>query len=415
MKLPFSRRSTLSPYSHSLKLSQLLLMSLKNLAFKKLRTFLTIAGVVIGIAAITFLASLGLGLQRTVTQEVVDSSSIRTVDITSPKSQVIRLDKDNTDRINRLAYVAELGRNFTFAGNLTFKDSTAATVVYGMDKTYMELSTLKLVEGKPVTDFDSTQAVVNTSLLRIMGINNPKEALNLRMNVTAIRPPKNSNDKIETPIEIEIMVVGVAESGSSPEIFMGNKVFEKEGTSVYTQLKVVVDDNKNVEAFRNQVQSFGFETKSTIDTLEQVNQIFRFFTFILVGFGTTGMLIAILGMLNTLTVALLERTREIALMVTLGARARDIRRLFIIEALILAVGGGMAGIFVAWLTGKAVDLTLTAVAHSRGIDDSISLFIIPWWLALAVVSFAAIVGMAVVYFPARRAERISPVDALRNE
>lgn len=414
IKNVFDRSKRTNEQRNAIRFPLIIRMSVKNLVFKKLRTILTIGGVLIGISAIVFLASLGIGLQRVVVQEVTDSTSIRTIDVFSAKASIVRLDQNNIKRIKELPFIDEVGQGFTFAGRLVYKGSTSDTVVYGVDENYQELSALNLSEGSLIKDFTSNDAVVNVSLLQVLGVSKPEDVIGKELDVTAIRPPKNSNDEVDGPVETKVKVVGVVDSGKGAEVFMANRIFETANTNIYTQLKVVAVDQDEVSELRQRIENLGFETQSSIDTLEQVNQIFRFFTLILVGFGMTGMLIAVLGMLNTLTVSLLERTREIALMVTLGARGKDVRRMFVTEALMLSVTGGICGITLAWITGRAINFTLASIANSRGVEG-VGIFYVPWWLTVGIIAFVSLVGWLVVYFPARRAQRINPVDALRNE
>lgn len=124
---------------------------------------------------------------------------------------------------------------------------------------------------------------------------------------------------------------------------------------------------------RRSIESLGYATSSPIDTLDQVSQVFRFLNIILVGLGSVGMVIAALGMLNTLKVSLLERTQEIALMMAIGARPKDMRHMFTVEAIVLS----LIGILFATLIGFAIDLILSQYASGRGLVDHFSLFAHP--------------------------------------
>jgi putative ABC transport system permease protein len=166
---------------------------------------------------------------------------------------------------------------------------------------------------------------------------------------------------------------------------------------------------------RQEIENMGYQTSSPLDTIDQVNRFFNFFNLILVAFGGTGMLIATIGMLNTLTVALIERTKEVGLMMALGARRRDMKRLFITEALLLTSIGGMFGIVASIFAQVIINAISNHLAATRGVSESFSLFATPPWLILAVPAFICVVGYLVSIVPARRASKIAPVDALRRE
>lgn len=127
------------------------------------------------------------------------------------------------------------------------------------------------------------------------------------------------------------------------------------------------------------------------------------------------MIVAVLGMFNTLTISLLERTKEIGLMVALGARSIDMRRLFVFEALFLSLFGSIIGIIGAFVLGQIVNIAMNQFASHRGVQDSFNLFAYPPLVVGGVIVFMAIVGLVVVYIPARHAEKINPIDALRRE
>jgi ABC-type antimicrobial peptide transport system permease subunit len=209
--------------------------------------------------------------------------------------------------------------------------------------------------------------------------------------------------------------VGISSTGSGSEVYLPSHIFQTAGVSAYNDLKIEADDSGDVAGLRKQIESLGFLTASPIDTIDQINEIFKFFNIILAGFGGIGMIVAVLGMFNTLTISLLERTREIGLMVALGGRNRDMRKLFILEAVLLSIIGAVSGILLAFISGQIINLIMNGFAHRRGVTDSFALFATPPLLIIGTIAFMMCVGLVVAYLPARRAARINPIDALRRE
>lgn len=388
----------------------LMYMAWRNLVHKKLRAFLTIFGIVIGIGAIFFLLSFGLGLQELVTNKVLGSQSVQSINVTTPNSKIIKLDQSNLDKMRNLPHVVRSGASFSFAGSLSAQGSEFDTIVYGEDQNYQSMENLSLAAGRFIEPNDERVAMLNRAALRAIGVENPAEATDKEV---VLRIPLIGARVAE--IKQTFKIVGVIDSETGNEIFIPSGIFTAAGVPVFSQIKVEADSTAEVGPLRKQIESLGFLTASPIDTIDQINEIFRFFNIILVGFGAVGMIVAVLGMFNTLTISLLERTKEIGLMVALGGRNRDMRKLFIFEAVLLSFSGAVLGITTALLFGQFINVVMNAFARSRGVTEGFQLFAAPFWLVAGTILFMLAVGLVVVYFPARRAAKINPIDALRRE
>jgi putative ABC transport system permease protein len=390
--------------------SVLVYIAWKNLVHKKLRAFLTIFGVVIGIGAIFFLLSFGIGLQRLVTNEVIGNQSVKSIDITTPNSKIIKLEVENFQKIKNLPHVKEIGASYSYAGSLKAQGSEVDAIVYGEDQGYQRMENLSLRAGRLLEANDEKTVLINNAALRAIGITDPKKALGKKVSLQI--PLIGAN---KSAIDDDFEIVGVIDAETGNEVFVPAGLFAAAGVPVYSQVKVEVDDAANVAGLRKQIESLGFVTSSPIDTVDQIGQIFKFFNVILAGFGAIGMIVAVLGMFNTLTISLLERTKEIGLMIALGGRNKDMRKLFIFEAVLLSLAGAILGIIGAVGLGQVINFVMNRFAQNRGVTDTFQLFATPWWLVLGTIGFMTAVGLLVVYLPARRAERINPIDALRRE
>lgn len=382
----------------------------RNLIHKKLRAFLTIFGVVIGIGAIFFLLSFGIGLQRLVTSQVLGSQSVKSIDVSTPNSRIIKLDQINFAKMRGLPHVLQIGSSYSYAASLKSSGSEVDAIAYGDDTSYQNMSNMVLSAGRLLQSDDTKSVVINMTSLRAIGLTDPKKALG--KSVTLRIPLLEAGQEA---ISDTFTIVGVSSATGGNEVYIPGSVFTEAGVSVYTQVKIEVETSGQVSALRKQIESMGFLTTSPIDTIDQINQVFKFFNIILAGFGAVGMVVAVLGMFNTLTISLLERTKEIGLMVALGGRNRDMRKLFIFEAVLLSLVGAVVGIITAIIFGQIINLGMNILARRRGVVEHFQLFAEPWWLITGIIVFMLLVGLAVVYLPARRASRINPIDALRRE
>ena len=306
--------------------------------------------------------SFGFGLQNLVTSQVIGNQSIKTIEVTSQNSKIAKIDDITSQRISDIPSVETIGKAYYYPGSFKVSNSESDTVIYGIDKGYEDLTYLKVIAGElPSVSKSEYPVLLNLSALKSIGLaKNPKEIVG--KTVSIIVPLSTINNKSGT-YKQDFTVSGVIDSGSGAEAFLPSSIFRDLGIDNVTQLKVGVRDVANVADVRTQIESFGFETTSPVDTLDEINTIFRYFNFMLVGFGGIGMLIAILGMFNTLTISLLERTKEIGLMVALGARAIDMRMLFMFEAVLLSLFGATVGIVGAFFIGRLVNLLVNIFAR----------------------------------------------------
>lgn len=387
-------------------------IAMKNLLAKKLRTLLTVGGIIIGAGAIVFLVSLATGLHQTVNQHVIGSQSVKTIDVTSPNSTTIPLDNSRVNKMRNFAHVTKVAPAFIMPGKISDHGSLTDAVLYGTNNDYINLSSLKFVAGKSSIG-SSKDAIISTSLLSLIGQSNARGAVGQKVTIqTNITPNGGSSPKL---FKTTLTITGVANIGSGVAVYMDGQVLQNAGATQYGQVKVVADNRSNVATIRDQIAGLGLSTASPLDTLSEINTIFTIFTFIVIGFGGIGMVIAVLGMFNTLTISLLERTSEIGLMITMGARKADVQRLLILEALLLSLLGGIGGIIAAWILGLIINQGLTYFAHHHGVTGAVQAFSVTPLLVAATIAFALVIGLFVALYPSRRAARINPIDALRHE
>jgi putative ABC transport system permease protein len=145
-----------------------------------------------------------------------------------------------------------------------------------------------------------------------------------------------------------------------------------------------------------------------------MNNIFKIVQYILAGFGLIALGVASIGMFNTLTISLLERTREIGIMRVLGATGSDIMKIFLIEAIFMGFGGGAFGLVTGWLITFILNTTVANLANSLGGQPTYP-FLTPWYFAVGIMAVSLIIGFVTGLYPAKHASKLNPLDALRYE
>ena len=263
---------------------------------------------------------------------------------------------------------------------------------------------VKKKEGKEV--------LLSTAVLNILKLK-PAQVLGKTISLSYIVSgnliPKVSGRVLSKPVDYK--VVGVVKDDKNLLVISPLSDLESMGVVRYSNGKVLVRNEEQLAAVRQKIESLGFITLSIVDTLAQVNRLFRLMRFLLGIFGAIALVVAILGMFNTLTVSLLERTREIAVMKTLGTTDRDVVRLFLAESVIIGFCGGILGIFL----GQQIGGFINFISSFFRDDKSVSLFVSPSYFLAMILLLSIGIGIVTGIYPSKRAKNISPLDALRYE
>ena len=189
---------------------------------------------------------------------------------------------------------------------------------------------------------------------------------------------------------------------------------------VYAQAYVFVDDMNHVSEVQKKIAELGYQADSNMEWLEQSKQFTGMVQAVLGGIGAVSLLVAAIGIINTMMMSIYERTREIGVMKVLGCEMTNIRDLFLVESGFIGLLGGIIGTVLSLL----ISLLINFLAAQGG-NEQLSVFYqnaeggsisyIPPWLALFAIVFAIFIGAAAGYLPAKRAMRLSPLAAMRNE
>jgi putative ABC transport system permease protein len=186
-----------------------------------------------------------------------------------------------------------------------------------------------------------------------------------------------------------------------------------EGTR-YAALNIRASSPTAVGQIESSVTHMGFAAFSLIDVTRNLRTFFAIFDMFLGIFGSLALAVASLGIINTLVMAILERRREIGVLKALGAADRDVRQLFFAEAGVMGLAGGLFGVLLGWAIGRAIQFATMIYLKRQGVYPP-NIWSVPWWLILGAISFAVVVSLASGIYPASRAARLDPVEALRYE
>jgi len=402
----------------------LLKYSISNLWNRKLRSFLTILSILIGITAIFALISFGQGINKYMNDFAEEMGSDKVMMMpggglaSSPGASNILYTDDDLEFIKKIRGVDEATGMLITSGKIEFKDYREKyPFVIGIslesgEKKLVEsmFAGIQIIEGRDLKKGDVLKATAGYSNTI------PDRMFKKRVSV---------GDKVEIN-DVKVEVVGFYEEIGSPtddaQYYISlegfREIFDIEDYE-YIYLRVSPDrDPSDVaervkERFRKRRGQKEGEEDFTVQTFEDVMAVFTNMILILNGvlvmIALISLVVAAVNITNTMYTSVLERTREIGIMKAIGSRNRQILRIFVIESGILGLLGGGLGVLLGYGIAKIGEFS----ARAAGLSMLRPAF--PWWLTLGCLAFAFIVGAGSGTLPAIRASRQRPVDALRYE
>ena len=181
--------------------------------------------------------------------------------------------------------------------------------------------------------------------------------------------------------------------------------------ALYVRARSLNDATQIVDWLRG----LGYQVQSLEMMLDLANRGMIIMQTLLGSVGGLALLVASLGIANTMIMAVYERTKEIGILKAVGAAPGQIRALFVVEASLIGLLGGVIGTILGWLLGKGLNPLILAIFEWQEVDVTGTFFVVSWWLVVGALAFAMLVGLLAGLYPAARAARLAPLDALRYE
>ena len=427
-------------------------MALRNLWKRKVRTVLTVLGVVIGTASIVVMVSIGIGMNKGFAEQLESWGSLQVINVypgggmvydeatgnMKQETKEAELNAKAVESFKQMEHVEAaspvINEYLYFAAGKYVAEASAI----GIEPGAMEALGYKVEEGRALTDGDTKSLVFGG------GVEFFDPKLSWEMRYTTEPPAVDVlNEKISVSYDwnygtrhadksikaIKMDAVGKtsADGNSSWSVFMPIKELEKiqkarqeweekqyggnssrSQSKEYNEVLVKVDEMDNVQDVQQQIKDMGFRASSLTDQLESMQETTKMLRLVLGAIGAISMLVAAISITNTMVMSIYERTKEIGIMKVIGASLKDIRGLFLAEAAFIGFAGGVIGIMLSYLLSFIVNM----VASGQGSTMQSS---IPVWLALGAIAFATGVGIVAGYVPANRAMKLSALTAIKTE
>lgn len=384
-----------------MKLKYLIKLSTRTFRTRAGRTALTILGSAIGIAAIFVFVALGYGLQKLTLEQITTAESLLSLDISSPNEN-IPLNRQALEDIAAIPHVEEISFAALFAGQITVNDLTSGVNFYACSPSFFRLGGINPLAGRIFETENERSLVISSALAKSFDLS-PDNIIgkNARVVLFGDEFANGANWKI----------IGITDDDTTPFAYFPHQAINVQITE-FDRLKVKISNTKFINPAVDQIVEMGFLVSALSETIEEANKIFGAIQFVLALFGFVALMVGAIGMANTMTVTLLERTNEIGTMKAIGATDRDIGILFLTESVIMGFFSGLGGVAIGFLTAGTFNLAINLLAQSMG-GQAISLFYAPPWFTAFIVIFSTLVGLFSGIFPSRKAAQMNPLEALR--
>jgi len=399
----------------------LLRLSTRMFKTRPMRTWLTILGVGVGIAATFFLVSFGYGLQALLFNHITTSESLLSLDVYPPDSNVVSLDGRAVATMENSQQVLEVSPVANVPSQVTLNGFTGDALAQVITPTFFKLDGLKTEQGSFFTDSSTDEVVVSSTVLKLLNAT-PESIIGKPMAISFFVPKPISTsevsasiDKVNTTTDVvqhTLTVVGVISDDLVSQIYMPFGALPEFTPDTYTQAKVRVTSSDTLDSVRESIKQQGFTVVALSDTIAEATKIFSAMQIILALFGTVALVVAAIGMFNTVTIALLERTQEIGIMRSIGAGRGDMMIMFLTESALMGFLGGVTGLLMGYIGGEIFNWLVNLLATRLG-SSPLTLFERPLWFILTILISSVIIGFCTGILPARRAAKLNTLAALR--
>jgi len=441
----------------------LALMGIKNLLRRKARTILTVLGVIIGTASIVVMISLGLGMNRAFEQQLEEYGSLTQINVqnygggrmvsessttaSSADAGGVKFDDSAIDTFEAMDHVEFAIGMKRFNGSLYAGKLQSWADITAVDFEKFKLLDVELSQGRMPTASGNNEVLMgfqvpmnfyNPNSRGGGGGNSEVDVMNTKLEII----PSSSYYDGKRPKGIVITPTGLTSetnwdyawglyvdydeftrlkadfdrhNKSSDDTGSNRRSRSKTEEDKYDQMIISVDDVKYVQEVQDQVKALGFDAYSLTDALENMKKTSGLIQAVLGGIGAVSLFVAAIGITNTMVMSIYERTKEIGVMKVIGAELKDIKNLFLFEAAMIGLFGGLLGVGISYGISFVINSVISGMSGGGGYYASSFSSYIPFWLALLGVGFSTVIGLLAGYYPAVRATRLSALEAIRTE
>ncbi len=402
-----------------MQVADLARLSTRMFKTNPLRTWLTILGMGVGTGAVVILVGLGFGLQQIILEQIVFGETLLSLGVSATGARNLTITDEVIKDFEEQEHIIDAAPLARYPALITYKGLTGNVFIQGAEPAYLRYAGITTSAGDVFLEEDianGNEIMLSPAVLKLFGVEDADAFIGQEVSLRILVPAEDGTDLItEINIEKKYRVKGITkEEGVLNALMMLPELRNYVGIEEYDRAQVRVDSSEFLNATELSLIEQGYRVTALSKTVEQASKIFQGIQVVLATFGGIALLVSAIGMFNTMTVTLLERTKEIGIMRTIGASPRDIKLLFVSESIIVGFLGGVTGILMGVTLGFVVNILLNVAASQFG-GKAVALFSFPIPFLVFIATFSAAVGYLTGIFPARRASLLNPLDAIRYE
>ncbi len=442
-----------------MRISDLIKMGLRNLFRRKVRTILTVLGVIIGSLFIIIMFSIGRGMEYNFDTQVMQQGSMTTITINTygdiydddgkyVDSKQQKLDENLLEQVKQIKHVKAVTPVIQMNATLYSGRYQGWTYITAMDREVFEAFDFpKLTQGEYPNDEDNSQIIFgfmqpyefydpNSRMWTPITIDINKDKLVLKFEDYQ---PSGKKKKFSLPLT-NIAKMEETKSEFDYNTYMDLEYFKEIYTrycntlsledrkkamktlTEFQQIRLNVDNIDNVEEVLDKIKELGYQPFSNMQFLKPMIEASRTLQLVFLVLGAVSMFVSAISIANTMVMAIYERTKEIGIMKVLGCVIKDVKKLFLFESGMIGFFGGIIGILLGYLASFLINkygqpLFSAIMSGSYMMTDmtTAKYSIIPFYLPFITLAISTGVGIVFGYFPARRATKISAIEAMKSE
>jgi ABC-type antimicrobial peptide transport system permease subunit len=437
-----------------------------NLLRRRTRTILSIIGVVVGTAAIVVMLSIGFGLSASFQEQIESFGNLHMITVNSygggqmlgggggGNGQNYSLDDSTISKMEKIDGVTAITPQDEQYLNIMAGHYKVETSVVGIRPEVMELFGMETGDGRLLNGSDAGKYNMVFGKNVAQWFYNPREQMyggwgsgdgepvvnvvGEKMTLTGdwtigTRDEGTSEIKYESFEGTGVGLLASENDESAYRVYMDIEALQKikasiqksenngqasggNGKKTYNTAVIYAEDINKIKGICDYIKdTYGFSTYSLNDMLEEMNQTARIIEGVLGGIGAISLLVAAIGIANTMVMSVYERTKEIGVMKVIGASLGDIGNMFMIEAAMIGFIGGVFGLIVSFGLSWLLNTVGAGLIQNFIGGGGSTVSVIPWWVAIAALLFATVMGLISGYAPARKAMNLSALEGLRND